>query len=282
VSVPPRAQAFPAPAKLNLMLRIVGRRSDGYHLLQTVFRLIDFGDTLHVRVRDDGLIQRAADVPGVPAEDDLTLRAARLLQRTAGTRLGADLTLEKRIPLGSGLGGGSSDAATALLALNHLWETGLPRAALLALAVQLGADVPVFVFGENAYAEGVGDELTPLPLAPSWYVVLTPDAMVSTARIFSHPDLKRDQEVTRIQGFSVGAAVNDLQRVVCREYPEVARCLAWLAQHGRAMMTGSGAAVFAPFELEQEACAVLARLPDDMRGFVARGLERHPLRDLAS
>ncbi|HSQ04859.1 MAG TPA: 4-(cytidine 5'-diphospho)-2-C-methyl-D-erythritol kinase, partial [Burkholderiales bacterium] len=177
------------------MLRIVGRRSDGYHLLQTVFRLIDFGDTLRVRVREDGIIQRVGDVPGVAAEEDLALRAARLLQCAAGTCLGADLTLEKRVPLGSGLGGGSSDAATALLALNHLWKTGLTRAALLALAVQLGADVPVFVFGENAYAEGIGEELTPLTLAPSWYVVLTPAAVVSTARIFSHPDLKRNQEI---------------------------------------------------------------------------------------
>jgi 4-diphosphocytidyl-2-C-methyl-D-erythritol kinase len=278
----PPEQAFPAPAKLNLMLRVVGRRSDGYHLLQTVFQLIDYGDTVRLRLRDDGIIRRTRDMPGVTAEEDLAVRAARVLQRATGTHLGADIAVEKRIPLGGGLGGGSSDAATVLLALNSLWKTDLTRPALLALAAQLGADVPVFVFGENAFGGGIGEQLTPLALLPSWYVVLTPAVSVSTARIFSHPDLKRDSEIIRIQGFSVGTAVNDLQSIVCREYPEVARYLAWLAQHGQAMMTGSGAGVFAPFESEHTAQAVLARLPEGMSGFVARGLQRHPLHGLAS
>ena len=277
-----RSLAFPAPAKLNLMLRVVGRRPDGFHLLQTVFRLLDFGDDVRLCVRDDGAIQRIRDVPGVAAEDDLSVRAARLLQRATGTHLGADIELEKRIPVGGGLGGGSSDAATTLLALNHLWKTGLTRAALLELAAQLGADVPVFVFGENAWGEGIGEKLTPIALPPCWYVVLTPDVMIPTARIFLHPDLKRDSEITKIQAFLVGTPVNDLQAVVCREYPEVARYLAWLGQHGRAMMTGSGASVFAAYETEDEARAVLAGVQEDMRGFVARGLQRHPLHDLAS
>ena len=273
--------AFPAPAKLNLMLRVVGRRPDGYHLLQTVFRFIDFHDTVTVRLRSDARIERTADLPGVPAESDLAVRAARLLQRATGVGRGAELAVAKSIPMGAGLGGGSSDAATVLLALNHLWGTGLRRAELQQLAVELGADVPVFVFGENALAEGIGEKLTRIELAPAWYVVLTPPVTVPTARVFAHPDLKRDSETIRIQRLSADIAVNDLQAVVCREYPEVGRHLAWLAQHGPALMTGSGSAVFAAFGSESEAQAVFARVPPDMRGFVARGLERHPLRDLA-
>lgn len=273
---------FPAPAKLNLMLRVVGRRADGYHLLQTVFRFIDYGDTLGFGVRTDGVIARANAVAGVAAEEDLCVRAARLLQRATGTALGADITLEKRLPLGGGLGGGSSDAATTLLALNHLWGTGWSRARLQTLALELGADVPVFVFGDNAFAEGVGERLTAICLPPAWYVVLMPRVAVSTAGVFAHPELKHDSKTITIQSFSVGApgiAVNDLQPLVCREYPEVARHLEWLGQFGPAMMSGSGACVFAGFASESAARGVLARLPGDMRGFAARGLERHPLHD---
>jgi 4-diphosphocytidyl-2-C-methyl-D-erythritol kinase len=275
------SKAYAAPAKLNLMLRVVGRRADGYHLLQTVFRLIDFGDALRFRVRADGVIARVNAVPGVPAASDLCVRAARALREASGTALGADIQLEKRLPLGGGLGGGSSDAATTLLALNHLWKTGLTRAQLLDLAVKLGADVPVFVFGDNALAEGIGEALQALVAPPAWYVVLCPPVAVSTAGVFSHPDLKRDSQKVKIQSFTDVTPVNDLEPLVLRLYPEVTRHRAWLQQHGAALMTGSGACVFAPFGTEQQARQVFAQLPADMQGFVARGLTQHPLRGLA-
>lgn len=279
----PFSSAYPAPAKLNLMLRVVGRRADGYHLLQTVFRFIDYGDELRFRVRADGVIARVNDVPGVPAADDLCVRAAAALRQASGTPLGADIQLDKRLPMGGGLGGGSSDAATTLLALNQLWKTGLTRAQLLDLAVKLGADVPVFVFGENAFAEGIGERLQALDLPPAWYVVLCPPVAVSTAAIFSHADLKRDSQKVTIQGFTDVVSVNDLQPLVVKQYPEVARHLAWLSQFGAGLMSGSGACVFAAFSSEKEARQVIAQLPTgsigptSMRGFVAQGLPRHPL-----
>lgn len=282
------SEPYPAPAKLNLMLRVVGRRADGYHLLQTVFRFIDYGDTLRFRVRDDGVIARVNDLPGVPPESDLCVRAARLLQQAAGTRLGADIVLEKRLPMGGGLGGGSSDAATTLLALNALWRSRLTRSQLIDLAEKIGADVPVFVFGENAFGEGIGERLQALTLEPAWYVVLCPPVAVPTAAIFAHPELKRDAEKITIHGFfkavEAGRAANDLQPVVVRQYPEVARHLAWLSRQvanpDAPMMTGSGACVFAAFASEAAAREVLHKLPADMQGFVARGLDRHPLHDL--
>jgi len=274
--------AYPAPAKLNLMLRVTGRRADGYHLLQTVFRCIDYGDTLRFAVREDGAITRANEVAGVPEADDLTLRAARLLQRAASTRLGADIALEKRLPLGGGLGGGSSDAATTLIVLNRLWGIDLQRPRLQELALELGADVPVFVFGESALGEGIGEKLIPLALPPAWYLVLFPPVSVATARIFQDSDLKRDSNPIRIPPFSDVARGNDLEPVVCRHYPEVARHLAWLKQFGAALMTGSGACVFAEFSTEAEARSVLRQLPMTMRGVVARGLDRHPLWSLCT
>jgi 4-diphosphocytidyl-2-C-methyl-D-erythritol kinase len=270
---------FPAPGKLNLMLRVVGRRADGYHLLQTVFRFIDYADTLSFRVRSDGVIARLNEVPGVAMDEDLAVRAAQRLQAVAGTHLGTDIVLEKRLPIGGGLGGGSSDAATALIALNHLWGLGFSRARLLALAAELGADVPVFVFGESAFAEGIGDRLTPIALPPAWYLVLVPPVMVPTARIFAHPELKRDSKIITIQSFSSEPPVNDLEPIVRREYPEVGQHLDWLRRFAPAMMSGSGACVYAGFESEAAARAVLAGLPVEMKGFVARGLDRHPLRD---
>lgn len=269
--------AYPAPAKLNLMLRVTGRRADGYHLLQTVFRFIDYGDSLRFAVREDGAITRANEVAGVPEAADLALRAARLLQRSAGTGLGAGITLEKRLPLGGGLGGGSSDAATALIALNRLWGLDWPRARLQELALELGADVPVFVFGESALGEGIGAQLRRFRLPPAWYLVLIPPLSVSSAGIFQDPDLKRDSNPIKISPFSVVVGQNDLEPVVCRRYPEVARHLAWLRQFGAAQMTGSGACVFAEFSTEAEARTVLRQLPVTMRGVVARGLDRHPL-----
>jgi 4-diphosphocytidyl-2-C-methyl-D-erythritol kinase len=272
---------FPAPGKLNLMLRVVGRRADGYHLLQTVMRFIDYGDTLTFRVREDGVIARVNEVTGVPAGEDLALRAARLLQQDSGTRLGADINLEKRLPLGGGLGGGSSDAATTLIALNHLWRTGRGRPQLAELGLRLGADVPVFVGGENALAEGIGERLTPLTLDPAWYLVLTPPVAVPTARIFAHPELKRDSKPIKITAFSAEQAGNDLEPVVCREYPEVARHLAWLRQAAPAWVTGTGACVFAEFPTERAARQVWERVPKGMQGFITQGLARHPLRQLA-
>ncbi len=278
--------SYPAPAKLNLMLRVTGRRADGYHLLQTIFRFIDYSDTLRFRVRNDGVIARANDIPGVPPDTDLCVRAARLLQQVSGTSLGADIHLEKRLPMGGGLGGGSSDAATTLLALNALWKTALSRQQLIDLSVKLGADVPVFVFGQNALAEGIGEELQPLDLPPTWYVVLCPPVMVPTAAIFSHPELKRDSKKVILQGFSgardggsgvISELQNDLQPLVVKRYPEVARHLAWLSGFGPALMTGSGACVFAPFDSEQAAQQIFAQRPADMQGFVAKGLSQHPL-----
>jgi len=268
---------FPAPAKLNLFLHVVGRRPDGYHLLQTAFRFIDYGDEVSIAVRADGEIRRITPLEGVPSELDLTVRAARALQGETGCREGADIGIVKRLPMGGGLGGGSSDAATTLIALNRLWGTGLPREHLQKLALGLGADVPVFVFGRNAFAEGVGERLQALQLPPAWYLVLVPELAVSTAEIFSAAELTRNTNAITIAAFSVGQGHNDLEAVVCRRYPQVARHLEWLHRYGDARMTGSGACVFCAFGSEEQAHRALQELPADMRGFVARGLDRHPL-----
>ena len=271
------AGVFPAPAKLNLFLHVIGRRKDGYHLLQTAFRFLDYGDELSLRVRADGAIRRTTALEGVPEEQDLSVRAAQLLQRETGCREGADIGIVKRLPMGGGLGGGSSDAATTLIALNRLWRTGLRRDRLQQLALTLGADVPVFVFGQNAFAEGVGERLQALRLPPAWYLILVPELAVSTAEIFSAAELTRNTNAITIAAFSVGQGRNDLEPVVCRRYPQVVRHLEWLHRYGDARMTGSGACVFCAFDSEEQARKVLSELPADMRGFVARGLERHPL-----
>lgn len=272
---------YPAPAKLNLFLHVVGRRPDGYHLLQSVFRFVDFGDELRFAVRQDGVISRSNALPGLEPERDLCVRAARLLQEASGCRLGVEITLEKRLPMGGGLGGGSSDAATTLLALNRLWGLNLSRAALQQLGLKLGADVPVFVFGESAFAEGVGEILQAVALPPAWYLVLVPPVGVPTAEIFSSGELTRDTIPIKMAAFSTGYGHNDLEPVVSRKYPQVAETLAWLKAFGDARMTGSGACVFVGFATEQEARAVFAQRPRDVEGFVARGLDQHPLRDLA-
>jgi 4-diphosphocytidyl-2-C-methyl-D-erythritol kinase len=273
------SHAYPAPAKLNLFLHVVGRRADGYHLLQSVFRLIDRADTVHLELRDDGRVVREGDLPGVPEDHDLTVRAARLLQAHAPAGSGVSIRLDKILPMGGGLGGGSSDAATVLLALNRLWQVNLPRAALQKLALQLGADVPVFVFGQTAFAEGVGEILHPVSAPPAWYVVLMPPVQVPTAAIFAAPELTRNSPPLKIARFSAGMGCNDLQPVVVRRYPEVARHLEWLGQFGEARMTGSGACVFASFGTEGPARDVLRQLPETMQGFVAQGLDSHPLVD---
>ena len=273
-----------APAKLNLFLHVVGRRSDGYHLLQTVFRFIDFSDQVKLTIRDDGKIQLNTPILGVPAEKNLCIQAAQLLQKESGTSLGVEIFLEKIIPMGGGLGGGSSDAATTLLALNRLWDLNWSKERLMGLGLNLGADVPVFIFGENAFAEGVGEKLKPIKLLPAWYLVLTPPVHVSTADIFASKELTRNTIPVRIPPFSVGLGHNDLESVVCLAYPEVARHLEWLRQLDRTTMvamTGSGACVFAEFITESAARMALASVPIDMSGFVVQGLDRHPMQDFA-
>jgi 4-diphosphocytidyl-2-C-methyl-D-erythritol kinase len=230
-------------------------------------------------VRDDGVIRRVTEMDNVSQDEDLSVRAARLLQQATGSRLGADIAVVKRIPMGGGLGGGSSDAATVLVALNRLWNTGCSREALQRLAIRLGADVPVFVFGQNALATGIGEVLTAVTLPPAWYLVLTPQVPVSTVEIFSSRELTRDTNPITMATFFAGQGRNDLQPVACGRYPLVAKHLEWLSQFGKAAMSGSGACVFCAFESEVEAQAIHARLPSDMKGFVARGLDRHPLHD---
>jgi 4-diphosphocytidyl-2-C-methyl-D-erythritol kinase len=273
---------YPAPAKLNLFLHVVGRRADGYHLLQSAFALIDRADRLRFAVRDDGRIARVNDVAGVAPEEDLAVRAARLLQEASATTLGADIEMEKRIPIGGGLGGGSSDAATALVVLNRLWKTGLDGGALAKLGLALGADVPFFVFGRNAWAEGVGEELRALEIPQRWYVVLTPPVQVPTAAVFAAAELTRNTEPLKMEDFSARPDHrfgNDLERVVCARYPQVREHLEWLRRRGSARMTGSGSSVFAPYESMDAARRVLDELPAAMSGFVAQGLRHHPLRE---
>lgn len=268
---------YPAPAKLNLFLHVVGRRVDGYHLLQTLFRLIDHGDHLRFSPRQDGQLRLLNPLPGVPPESDLTLRAARLLQVETGCRQGADIHLEKHLPMGGGVGGGSSDAATVLLALNHLWQLGLPRQRLQEIGLRLGADVPVFLFGRNAFAEGVGEDLQALDLPPAWYVVLEPPVQVPTALIFSAPELKRDTPSIRAADWHPGFGGNDLQAVAVARFPVIDDYRHWLGQYAEARMSGSGACVFAEFSDEASARQVLDRLPAGMRGWLAAGLAEHPL-----
>lgn len=274
---------WPAPAKLNLFLHVLGRREDGYHLLQTAFTLIDRCDRIRLAVREDGRIARANVVPGVPPEQDLAVRAALLLKEASGTSRGADIELEKVIPMGGGLGGGSSDAATVLMGLDRLWGTGFGPEALAEIAAPLGADVPYFLYGRPAWAEGVGERLTPLPMEPRWYLVLVPPVGVPTREIFAAPELTRNTEPLKMEDFSArpqsSRFINDLERVVTARYPVVAAHLEWLRSQGTvARMTGSGACVFAEFDRRDDAEAVASRLPQSMEGFVAQGLREHPLR----
>jgi 4-diphosphocytidyl-2-C-methyl-D-erythritol kinase len=281
INAPAWERRWPAPAKLNLFLHVVGRRDDGYHLLQTVFRLIDLCDTLEFAPRADGEVRLATPIPGVPEDEDLVVRAARTLRDAAGiaagATTGATIRVEKRIPIGGGLGGGSSDAATTLIALNELWGARLPRTELARLALGLGADVPFFLLGGNAFAEGIGEVLTPLDLAPAWYVVITPQVAVSTREIFASNALTRNTKPLKITAFFAGQGANDLEAETCRRYPQVARALDWLKAFGDARMSGSGSSVFAAFGSESEARAVAAKIPRAWRGVAVRGLDRHPL-----
>jgi len=271
--------AWPAPAKLNLFLHIVGRRADGYHLLQTVFQLLDWGDTINLRIRDDGAIRRADGFAGVAEDNDLGLRAARLLRAHDGrAALGVDLAIDKRIPIGGGLGGGSSDAATVLVALNTLWNCGFDEDRLADLGQQLGADVPVFVRGHSAFAEGVGERLTAIDLAERNYVIVDPGVSVPTAELFRAAELTRDTPPVTIPGFVCGASTqNAFEPVVRARYPAVARALDWLATLGEPRLSGSGGAVFMP--IDGDGANVLAACPVGMRAWIARGVNRSSLLD---
>lgn len=272
---------WPAPAKLNLFLHVVGRRPDGYHLLQTVFRFIECADYLRFAPRVDGEIVLATPTPGVAEEADLTVRAARLLQAHTGCRQGASITLRKHLPMGGGLGGGSSDAATVLLALNHLWQTGLPRSELERIGLALGADVPVFVHGRNCFAEGVGERFIDLELPAATYLILRPAAHVPTAAIFGAATLCRDTPPLDPAQWRPGIGHNDLEPVACAAFPPVAAALDWLRGFApEAMMTGSGACVFAAFADPAAAQAVFDQRPSGWRGWVARGLAQHPLAEI--
>ena len=269
---------WPAPAKLNLFLHVVGRRADGLHELQTLFQLIDHVDRLGFALREDGDICVQGAVAVSPA-DDLTVRAAYALKAATGCPLGVDIALEKRIPVGSGLGGGSSDAATGLLALNRLWATGLGVAELASIGLALGADVPVFVHGHSAFAEGIGERLTPTALEPTWYCVLIPEVLVSTERVFSHHELTRNTPRMTIPALFRGEGRNDLEPVTCVLYPEVRKSLDWLRGYGDARMTGTGGASFLSVGDRQAGLDILNKAPPGCTGFVAQGLNRHPLVD---
>jgi len=271
---------WPAPAKLNLMLHVTGRRRDGYHLLQTVFQFIDYCDWLDFRLTDDGVIRRVTDVPGVAAADDLTVRAASALQRAGAVRRGVDIYINKRVPMAAGLGGGSSDAATTLVALNQLWGVGLDTARLATLGLALGADVPIFIHGHAAWAEGVGEVITAVDIPAPWYVVLTPDCPVSTRDVFAAPELTRNCPPITISDFLSGQDSNVCEAVVRGRYAPVAKALDDLSEYAPARLSGTGGSVFAAFTQEQEANAVLARLCPPWRGTVARGLNRSPLLDV--
>ena len=272
--------AWPAPAKLNLFLHVTGRRADGYHELQTVFQFLDYGDTLRFAPRADGELRRVAQVPGVAERDDLCLKAARALRERTGCALGCDIDGDQRIPLGGGLGGGSSDAATTVVALNRLWALGLDDDALADLGLGLGADVPVFVRGVAAWAEGVGERLTPVLPPEPWYLVVTPPCAVDTREMYADPYLSRATPRTHWTDFLLGRTRNDFEPVARRRHPEVGQALDWAGRFGRARLSGSGASVFVDFEQREAAEQVRTQVPTAWRSFVAKGLNRSPLRSL--
>jgi len=267
---------WPAPAKLNLFLHITGRRDDGYHLLQSIFQLLDWGDSLDFRVRTDGEIKRVNDVVGVPEHEDLVVRAARALQRHSAQSLGADIRLQKILPMGGGVGGGSTDAATTLLALDHLWELATPIDELAGIGASLGADIPVFVRGKTAWAEGIGELLEPLELPDQWYLVVHPGVHIATAKLFLSKQLTRDCEVSTIADFIDGGCTNVFEPVATQLYPEVKDALNWLDERlpRKSKMTGTGACVFAEVDSERDALELLSCLPAPWRGWAAKGVNR--------
>ena len=275
----PAPTKWPAPAKLNLFLHVTGRRPDGYHELQTLFQLIDLCDTITIAVRADGRIERPAGPASVAPEADLTLRAARALQQETGTALGADLRIHKCIPQGAGLGGGSSDAATTLLALNELWGCRLSLDQLAWIALPLGADVPVFIQGSSAWAEGIGERLTPVRVPPAWYVIIYPGVGVSTREVFQSPELTRNSPLITIRAFFQTGGRNDCEPVVRARSPEVASALDWLTREGSARLTGTGSCVFTARASAADAERLAARVPDRWMSFVARGLDTSPVHE---
>lgn len=269
--------SWPAPAKLNLFLHITGRRTDGYHELQTAFQFLDYGDSLQFEITPQEEIKLADSLPEVKDDDNLIIRAAKLLQQQTSTTQGAIISIDKRLPMGGGLGGGSSNAATTLVALNHLWQCGLETAELAQLGLELGADVPVFIAGHAAWAEGVGEKLTPISPTEPWFAVIKPDCHVSTAEIFSSSELTRDCEPIKISRFLSGEGRNVCEDVVKKHYPAVAKALNWLAHYATPKMTGTGACVFAEFDSQQQAQLVVNNLPSNWQGFVAKGCNQSPL-----
>lgn len=287
LNMPRKLHHCPAPAKLNLFLHVTGQRADGYHLLETVFQLIDLGDTLHFTVREDGQIRRVTKIPNVPEKDDLTIRAAMLLQKEiylrTGKKPGADIAIEKRLPMGGGLGGGSSDAATTLMALNHLWNSHLSKQELMNIGIQLGADIPFFIFGQTAFAEGIGEILSPIDIAERWFVIIDPGISVSTSTIFTSKELTRNTEKIKIANLpsyltkNSLLGKNDLQSVAEKLYPAISEAIDWLNGYANAKMTGSGACVFASFDNEADADYVVEHIPKKWNGWKAKGLKFHPL-----
>ena len=273
------ADAWPAPAKLNLFLHVVGRRADGYHEIQTVFQLVDLADRLFIAPRRDAEVRRLDGPAGIPPEEDLCVRAARRLQEASHVGRGADIRLDKHVPIQGGLGGGSSDAATTLVALNEIWGLRMAPSILVELGLGLGADIPFFIHGQTAWGEGVGERLTPLELPPKHYAIVFPGVGISTAEIFQAPELTRKTPETTIRGFLKAGGRNDCEPVVAGRSPEVRRALDWLGRRGSARMTGTGSCVFAAFDDRGSAQAALADLPKGWRGFVARGLDRSPLQE---
>ena len=272
---------WPAPAKLNLFLHVVGRRADGYHELQTAFQLLDLCDTVFIEPRADGRITRSVPLEGVPEESDLTVRAGRALQEASGASLGASIRVRKRIPTGGGLGGGSSDAATTLVALNRIWGCGLTPSDLARIGLGLGADVPVFVHGSSAWAEGVGEVLTPLSLPARWFLILHPRVSVATAEVFQAPELTRNSPRLTMRAFlETGDGRNDCEPVVRARFPEVERAFEWLARWAQPRLTGTGSCLFATFASAIEAERIAARVPDEWSAFVAKGVNRSPLFDV--
>jgi len=267
-----------SPAKLNLFLHITGRRVDGYHNLQTLFQLLDYGDTLSFTTRNDNQISLAPELPGVSFEQNLIIKAVRALEAFKPVNMGVDIQLEKRLPMGGGIGGGSSNAATTLVALNHLWGCGLSKSQLQNIGLQLGADVPVFINAQTAWAEGVGEELQAIEMQPKWFLVIQPDCHVSTAEIFSHKDLTRDTSAIKVAAFLEQGGQNDCEALVRKLYPQVDNALIWLQNFDHnARMTGTGACVFASFKSAEIALNVQAQLPKHLPGFVAQGVNQSPL-----
>jgi 4-diphosphocytidyl-2-C-methyl-D-erythritol kinase len=277
---PGARRRWPAPAKLNLFLHVTGRRTDGYHELQTLFQLIDLADEISFSVRPDGAIGRPRGADGVPEDQDLVVRAARALKQATGSSLGAEIEVHKRIPLGGGLGGGSSDAATTLLVLNELWGCGQSVRELAAIGLPLGADVPVFVEGFSAWAEGVGERLVPVELPPAWYVIIHPQVHVSTAAVFQSPELKRNSPKITVHDFFESGGRNDCEPVVRARFQEVAAALEWLGREAQARLTGTGACVFAHCASAADAERLAARVPDRWNSYVAQGLNASPLHAL--